>query len=266
MIIVMVESPYRGRNAEERRQNAAYARLCCQDALERGELPIATHLMLAETGVLDEADPQQREWGLNLGHAFRRHARLTAFYTDLGFSPGMDTAHQDAIEFGCPVEQRRLRAGDLQELLELPGQTEERAASVPAPPNAPNAAPNGESSPGGFLTKDSGARETWATGSRRDTREGKGRYDLLPPAAILRLAQLYQRGAAKYGDRNWEKGQPISRFVDSGLRHLFAYLGGARDEDHLAAAAWNALGAIQMEVLVAEGRLPGSLLDIRASK
>jgi hypothetical protein len=113
-----------------------------------------------------------------------------------------------------------------------------------------------------FITKDSGQREEFDTGSRRDSREGKGRYDLLPPEAIRRLAQLYERGAAKYGDRNWEKGQPVSRYLDSLLRHVFNYLEGETTEDHLAAAAWNAFGAMVTEDRARSGRLPSDLDDL----
>ena len=45
----------------------------------------------------------------------------------------------------------------------------------------------------------------------------------------------------------WEKGIPVSAMMDSALRHIFKYLDGMDDEDHLAAATWNLLGAIQME-------------------
>jgi hypothetical protein len=85
------------------------------------------------------------------------------------------------------------------------------------------------------------------TGSIRDTHEGKGRCDLLPACSLLRLAKHYETGANKYGARNWEKGQPISVLMDSGIRHLLNYLDGKMDEDHLAAAAWNILGAMWME-------------------
>lgn len=98
-----------------------------------------------------------------------------------------------------------------------------------------------------FLTKDSGCREEFDTGSRRDTREGKGRYDLITPVGLRRLAELYERGAVKYGDRNWEKGQPISRFLDSMIRHTFNYLEGENSEDHLAAVVWNAMSIMHME-------------------
>jgi hypothetical protein len=95
---------------------------------------------------------------------------------------------------------------------------------------------------------DNGEKREFETGAVRDTHEGKGRCDLLPAAAILRLSKHYEAGAKKYADRNWEKGQPISVLLDSGLRHLFKYLDGYVDEDHLAAAVWNILGAMQMEV------------------
>ena len=117
-----------------------------------------------------------------------------------------------------------------------------------------------------FSTIDSGEREEFPTGSRRDTRAGKGRFDLLPAYALKRLAQLYERGASKYGDANWLKGQPLSRYLDSALRHLFAHLEGKRDEDHLAAVAWNVLGYIETEERIRAGRLPADLADIEEPK
>jgi hypothetical protein len=87
-----------------------------------------------------------------------------------------------------------------------------------------------------YVTKDSGHRQVFETGAQRDRQEGKGRYDLLPAAAIKRLADIFERGAIKYSDRNWEKGMNLSRYVDSAMRHLFQYLEGRRDEDHLGQA------------------------------
>ena len=94
---------------------------------------------------------------------------------------------------------------------------------------------------------DSGERRVFETGAVRDVAEGKGRCDLLPASSLLRLAKHYENGAKKYDDRNWEVGIPISCMIDSGLRHLLKYMDGQRDEDHLAAAAWNILGAMWME-------------------
>ena len=96
---------------------------------------------------------------------------------------------------------------------------------------------------------DSGVREAFSTGSVRDTREGKGRYDLLSPFALRRLAKHTENGAKKYGDRNWELGQQFSRFYDSATRHLQKYQMGHRDEDHLAAAMWNIACIMHFEEL-----------------
>lgn len=98
-----------------------------------------------------------------------------------------------------------------------------------------------------FETRDSGEHEQFDTGSKRDTRKGKGRYDLISTVGLKRLAGMYERGADKYTDRNWEKGQPISRLMDSLIRHAFNYMEGEQTEDHLAAVAWNAFAAMHME-------------------
>jgi len=113
-----------------------------------------------------------------------------------------------------------------------------------------------------YTTKDSGSREECFTGAVRDVREGKGRFDLISPWAEARLAGVYERGAAKYGDRNWEKGLNISRFIDSAKRHINQYLKGMTDEDHLAQAAWNIVGAIHVEEMMKRGVLPKELDDL----
>lgn len=81
----------------------------------------------------------------------------------------------------------------------------------------------------------------------REPTDGKGDMYSLPPAAMLRLSRQYEQGAAKYSQKNYMKGIPVSRFMDSALRHIFKYLDGMDDEDHLSAAAFNILGAMQME-------------------
>lgn len=110
--------------------------------------------------------------------------------------------------------------------------------------------------------KDSGKRQVWITGSRRDTRDGKGRYDLLPPEAIRALAKHFENGSKKYGDRNWEKGQPLSRYLDSALRHLFAVLEGKTDEPHAEAAAWNLVAFLTTRERIASKTLPANLADL----
>lgn len=111
---------------------------------------------------------------------------------------------------------------------------------------------------------DSGKRREFVTGSVRDVRDGKGRCDLLPPRALLELAVHFERGAAKYGDNNWLKGQPLSAYYDSGLRHMLKWKVGEGDEDHLVAAAWNLVAALETRALAAADLLPHELLDVGA--
>lgn len=110
-----------------------------------------------------------------------------------------------------------------------------------------------------FDIKDSGVHQTFESGAQRDSRDGKGRYDLLPAYAIQRLAQVYEKGAKKYAPRNWERGMPLHLFADSALRHTFQYLDGARDEDHLAHAVFNLLAIIELEKRIEDGKLPKEL-------
>ena len=112
--------------------------------------------------------------------------------------------------------------------------------------------------------KDSGARQQFGTGSVRDTRDGKGRYDLISPIALRRLAKHYENGAKKYGDRNWEQGQPLSRYLDSAMRHTCAILHGMTDEDHAAAVMWNMAAYIHTQELIRAGALPADLDDMAA--
>lgn len=113
-----------------------------------------------------------------------------------------------------------------------------------------------------YETRDSGKRERFSSGAKRDTRTGKGRYDLLPVLALFRVAGVYERGAVKYAARNWEKGMPFSRFLDSGLRHVNAYIAGDRSEDHLAQAVFNFLAILHFEELIKAGLVPATLDDL----
>ena len=73
---------------------------------------------------------------------------------------------------------------------------------------------------------------------------GKPRYDLVPGDALEQLVIVYSRGAAKYSDRNWEKGMSWSRCFGSLMRHAWAFWRGETNDPetgchHMAMAAWN---------------------------
>ena len=100
--------------------------------------------------------------------------------------------------------------------------------------------------------KDSGERRQFNTGAVRDMADGKGDMVSVPWESILRLSKHYENGVKKYNRFNYRKGIPVSSFVDSACRHLAKYQCGWDDEDHLAAAAFNILGAMLMENHVPE--------------
>ena len=113
-----------------------------------------------------------------------------------------------------------------------------------------------------YPIKDSGERREYETGAVRDRATGKGRYDLLPMFALMALAKHFEAGCQKYGDRNWEKGIPISNYCDSAMRHLTKFMLGMEDEPHLTAAAWNIMCAIDTYFRIELGILPGALDDL----
>ena len=94
---------------------------------------------------------------------------------------------------------------------------------------------------------DSGERTEFESGAVRDMHEGKGDMASIPWESVLRLSRHYENGAKKYQRWNFRKGIPVSSFIDSACRHLAKYQCGMDDEDHLAAAAFNVLGAMLME-------------------
>lgn len=83
------------------------------------------------------------------------------------------------------------------------------------------------------------------TGFVRDAHAGKGRMDLLPWIGIMEVSKLCEEGALHYGERNIDKGAPLHSLLDSGARHLAKVMSGYTDEDHLRAACWNLLWALQ---------------------
>lgn len=105
-----------------------------------------------------------------------------------------------------------------------------------------------------FVTEDSGEREEYLTGMKRDTQKGKPRFDLviplLPPmeeTMFYRWAALMTRGAEKYEPRNWELAETqdeYHRFRASAIRHFFQWWFGVENgEDHAAAVFFNIQGA-----------------------
>jgi hypothetical protein len=100
------------------------------------------------------------------------------------------------------------------------------------------------------------------TGARRDSASGKPRPDLLSPFATIRRGRVMELGAQKYGERNWEKGMPLSVFVASANRHFVQFLMGATDEDHLAHCAFNLDAIMHGQEMIRRGLWPAEYNDL----
>lgn len=98
-----------------------------------------------------------------------------------------------------------------------------------------------------FTTKDSGKRQEYNSGMRRDIQEGKPRYDLTIGIGhehdmFTRWAEAMERGMTKYGYRNWELAdseEELIRFKASAFRHFVQWFKDIEDEDHAAATFFN---------------------------
>jgi hypothetical protein len=54
----------------------------------------------------------------------------------------------------------------------------------------------------------------------------KPRMDLLPPEALVAVAQVLTLGARKYSDHNWRKATNWGRYSAAAMRHIVAWQGG----------------------------------------
>lgn len=104
MRLVIIESPYAG----DIQRNVEYARACVRDSLSRGEAPIASHLLYTQPGVLSDEIPEERQWGIDAGLAWRKVAEASVVYTDLGISRGMEYGIAAAEGAGIPIERRSI--------------------------------------------------------------------------------------------------------------------------------------------------------------
>ncbi len=105
MRLTIIESPYAG----EVGANVAYARRCLLDSLQRGEAPMASHLLFPQ--VLDDLVPDERALGIAAGLAWRKVAEQAAFYVNRGWSTGMIAARDVYRIEQIPFVIRQLHHG-----------------------------------------------------------------------------------------------------------------------------------------------------------
>ena len=108
MALVFIESPFAG----DVETNIEFARACMRDSLNKGESPLAIHLLYTQKGILDDDIPEERKWGMEAGYAWGKHASKTVVYTNRGISEGMEIGIQRAKDEGREVEYRTLESWD----------------------------------------------------------------------------------------------------------------------------------------------------------
>ena len=103
---VILESPYAGECPEAQERNLAYAREAVRDSLARGEAPLASQLLYAASGALDDDDPSERNAGMQAGFAWHAVAERCVVYADLGITRGMLAGMRSARKAGLPTDIR----------------------------------------------------------------------------------------------------------------------------------------------------------------
>ena len=111
--IVVIESPYAG----DTEKNLKYLRACMRDCFNRGEIPLASHALYTQPGVLDDGKQGERQLGIKAGFRVAELcAKKTVVYADLGVSSGMFVGIDEAVYRCRDVEFRWLPAEVMKEV------------------------------------------------------------------------------------------------------------------------------------------------------
>lgn len=70
--------------------------------------------------------------------------------------------------------------------------------------------------------------------------------DLLPQKTLLEVSKILAGSAIKYGENNW-RGLSIETNLNHALVHIFAWLAGDRQDDHLNHATCRLMFAGELE-------------------
>lgn len=73
------------------------------------------------------------------------------------------------------------------------------------------------------------------------------RFDLVDPVAMFEMCRVLQKGAEKYGEDNWRQ-IPVRDHLNHLLIHVYAYLAGDTQDDHLSHALCRAMFAVALEL------------------
>lgn len=76
--------------------------------------------------------------------------------------------------------------------------------------------------------------KTFTSGAKRSKK--MPRFDLISPEMLARVATVWEKGAEKYGQFNWQKGGPdfVADIPNHIIGHIYKYVSGDTTEDHIA--------------------------------
>lgn len=126
----------------------------------------------------------------------------------------------------------------------------------------PNIKPIGVKETNMGIKRETGERRKFSTGAEKQAAAGKGTPVLIPPDAILEVAKHFEEGAEVHGERNWEKGIPLSELMNSLERHTQQEKMGLTDERHDRAIAWIGIVYLATKMRIQQGILPKELDDL----
>jgi len=98
--LVVVETPYAGEVA----YNVAFARACMKYCFSMNWAPFASHLLYAQSGILNNQNPKERRLGIESGFEWREFADMTVVFKNLGISKGMELGIEDSMQKLVPVK------------------------------------------------------------------------------------------------------------------------------------------------------------------
>lgn len=116
-----------------------------------------------------------------------------------------------------------------------------------------------------MIKKETEPERKFDSGAKRQAAAGKGTPVLFPGDAYLDVCKHFEDGAVHYGGRNWEKGLPLSSYINSLERHIAQEKMGLTDESHDRAIAWNAICYLATKLRIAAGLLPKELDNLEGA-
>lgn len=85
---------------------------------------------------------------------------------------------------------------------------------------------------------------------------GKPRMDLIAPEMLTATANVLAFGAAKYDERNWERGMSWGRCFGAMMRHMWAWWGGEKaDAETGFSHLWHAAACLMFLIAYEERQI-----------